>query len=110
MGSWTVPAPEWDDALDVVPPMDGGSLEVRKLNDPTAHGEEISQMLADCFLQVSRLGYGAFYLLSRYESALWRQAAQLLFLLQSRPRMTRRQSPLATPEISQPAAARSHQK
>jgi hypothetical protein len=44
---------------------------------------ESSQTLADCFLQVGRLGYGSFDLLTRYEAALWRQAAQLLFILRS---------------------------
>lgn len=36
----------------------------------------------DCFLRVSRLGYCTFELLQRYETALWRQIAQILFMLQ----------------------------
>src|SRR5438045_1764083 len=49
-------------------------------------GGDSSQRLAHCFLRVSRLGIGAFDLLSRYEVSLWRQAAQLLFMLQSAAR------------------------
>jgi hypothetical protein len=32
---------------------------------------------------LGRLGHGIFDLLSRHETAQWRQAAQLLFMLQS---------------------------
>ena len=42
-------------------------------------GNEAAKELAACFLRVSRLGYGTFDLLHRYETALWRQAAQILF-------------------------------
>ena len=42
--------------------------------------------LACCFLRISRLQLGTFDLLIRYETALWRQAAQLVFILQSKQR------------------------
>jgi len=41
------------------------------------------QEMAYCFLQATRIQFGAFETLTRYETALWRQAAQLLFMLQS---------------------------
>jgi hypothetical protein len=47
---------------------------------------EAAETAATCFLQVSRLGYGAFDLLTRYETALWKQAAQILYILQSTTR------------------------
>ena len=78
-----IPPPEWYDELDRAPTIDGYAIEPR---DPDKTSESLpdpSETLADCFLQVSRLGYGAFDLLNRYEAALWRQAAQLLFILQS---------------------------
>ena len=68
------PPPDWHDELDGVPATDSFS---------SPEPPDASQTLASCFLQVSRLGYGAFDLLSRYETALWRQAAQILFMLQS---------------------------
>jgi hypothetical protein len=36
--------------------------------------------------RIPLLGYGAFDLLSRYQGALWRPAAQILFMLQSAAR------------------------
>jgi hypothetical protein len=77
------PPPQWHDELDAVSTIDGYAIEPRN-PDPTAEPlPDPSEALADCFLQVSRIGYGAFDLLSRYETALWRQAAQLLLILQS---------------------------
>ena len=78
------PLPEWYDELDVVAPaIDGPSISPRDRDDPSGQGSDSPQTLAYCFLRVSRLGFGAFDLLSRYETALWRQAAKLLFMLQS---------------------------
>lgn len=71
-----VPLPEWYDELDTARSVDGNSTGESPNSSPTAY----------CFLQVSRLGYGTFDLLSRYETALWRQAAQILFILQSAAR------------------------
>ena len=80
-GRRSVPPPEWHDELDVVSTTNGSIA-------PYDHGgttQELasSQKMADCYLRVSRLGYGNFDLLSRYETKLWRQAAQLVFMLQS---------------------------
>ena len=85
-----LPVPEWADELDLVSAGKSHAVEPSSPDLVSEHSSASSQALADCFLKVSRLGYGAFYLLSRYESALWRQAAQLLFILQSTPRRTRR--------------------
>ena len=79
-----VPLPEWYDELDVGGrAIDGPSISPRDGDDPSGQGADSPQTLAHCFLRVSRLGFGVFDLLSRYETALWRQAAQLLFMLQS---------------------------
>jgi hypothetical protein len=76
----TVPLPEWYDELDVVAPAIGSySIDPGNREDQPS---DAPQTLACCFLRVSRLGLGAFDLLSRYETALWRQAAQILFMLQ----------------------------
>ncbi|MCX7313609.1 MAG: hypothetical protein NTV56_18245 [Alphaproteobacteria bacterium] len=73
--------PEWYDELNVeAPSIDGSSVA------PSDHDKDSPQLLAHCFLQVSRLGCGTFDLLTRYETALWRQAAQILFMLQSATR------------------------
>ena len=80
-----VPLPEWYDELDVAPTIDGYSMDGDRDNT-TQECPASPQTLAYCFLQVSRLQYGAFDLLSRYETALWRQVAQILFMLQSAAR------------------------
>jgi hypothetical protein len=82
----TVPPPQWYDELDAVPTIDGYAIEPRDPDETAEPPPDPSETLADCYLQVSRLGYGAFDLLNRYEAALWRQAAQLLFILQSAAR------------------------
>ena len=45
-------------------------------------------LIARCFLRLANLDNGAFDRLNRYETAIWRQASQILFLL----KITRRQS------------------
>ena len=77
-----VPPPEWYDELDAAPSIDVCSIAPGD-RDQTSGDSDSPQTLAHCFLQISRLGYGTFDLLNRYETALWRQAAQLLFMLQS---------------------------
>jgi hypothetical protein len=81
----TAPLPEWYDELDTAPSIAGFG----EADDPSQTDRQFAaspQDLAYCFLRVSRLGYGAFDLLNRYETTLWRQAAQLLFMLQSAAR------------------------
>ena len=78
-----VPLPEWYDELDRAPSVDGYSTDPRDCDKNGRKPPGSSQTLAYCFLRVSRLQYGAFDLLSRYETALWRQVAQILFMLQS---------------------------
>ena len=79
----TVPPPDWHDELDLVPAINSVAIETRNPKLGSQEGSGSADALATCYLQVSRLGYGAFDLLSRYEAALWRQAAQILFILQS---------------------------
>jgi hypothetical protein len=82
-----VPLPEWYDELDVGDrAIDDPSISPRNCDDPLGQDSDSPQRLAHCFLRVSRLGFGAFDLLNRYETALWRQVAQLLFMLQSAAR------------------------
>jgi hypothetical protein len=75
----TVLPPQWLDEKDVAATVDNDCDGAR--NDGQASKASDSAALADCFLQVSRLGYGTFDLLTRYETALWRQAAQIIVLL-----------------------------
>lgn len=80
-----LPPPEWYDEMDV----GGRAIEgppISPRNDPSGQGSGSVQTLAHCFVRVSRLGFGPLDLLNRYETALWRQAAQLLFILQSAAR------------------------
>jgi hypothetical protein len=77
------PLPAWYDEMDVAP------THAPEANDPQACRESalhdagaIPQEFAYCFLQTNRLQFGAFETLSRYETALWRQVAQLIFILQ----------------------------
>jgi hypothetical protein len=79
----TVPPPQWHDELDGVQTIDATAVVPCQADESAEPPINPSEALADCFLQVSRLGYSAFDLLSRYEAALWRQAARLLFILQS---------------------------
>jgi hypothetical protein len=80
------PLPQWYDELDLAPSIDGYSIDPRDRDDTSGDPPDSPQSLAYCFLRVSRLGYGGFELLSRYEAALWRQAAQVLIVLQSAAR------------------------
>jgi hypothetical protein len=85
----TAPPPEWLDELDIkgsVPSISLSPVDHRECNQALEKGFEQTQRLASCFLRVSTLGSGAFDLLHRYESALWRQAAQILFMLRSTAR------------------------
>jgi hypothetical protein len=75
--------PEWYDELDLAQSRNLPLLAPVEVNETGEQSAKTSQELAYCFLQVSRLQYGAFDTLTRYETALWRQAAQLLFMLQS---------------------------
>jgi hypothetical protein len=89
-----IPQPEWNDELDAV---SVGDIFQKRETDRTSPSAAAScQSIAECFLQVSRLGYGSFYLLSRYEGALWRQAAQLLLILGSPHRRARKSSKATT--------------
>jgi hypothetical protein len=75
--------PEWYDELDVASTVD---TTLTIVEQSAAQHEDSSQKLAYCYLQASRLQFGTFETLSRYETALWRQAAQLIFMLQSAER------------------------
>jgi hypothetical protein len=87
----TIPPPEWHDELDAISA--GDTFPTQDSNRASADAANSCQPMPECFLHVSRLGYGAFHLLSRYESALWRQVAQLLVILgpprRSRPKSTK---------------------
>jgi hypothetical protein len=77
--------PEWHDELDVNPSTVAFTVPAEP-NGTTGEAPDLGSTLADCFLHVSRLGYGSFDLLNRYEAMLWRQTAQLLFMLQAAAR------------------------
>ena len=77
------PQPDWYNEFDVgSPSIDTYSKAFRDgdafSNESLSSGKE----LACCFLRMSRLQFGTFDLLTRYETALWRQAAHLVFMLQ----------------------------
>jgi hypothetical protein len=81
------PPPEWHDDVDTtVPIVTSPSLQRSDRDETSNEDSAAAQDLASCFIRVSRLGHGTFELLSRYETALWRQAAQLLFMLQTASR------------------------
>jgi hypothetical protein len=85
----TVPPPDWYDELDAGSTITGFAVVARDHEPKTPDAPASADALATCYLQVSRLGDGAFDLLSRYEAALWRQAAQIFFMLQSTVRRPR---------------------
>ena len=77
------------DELDPASTINGFAVTAHNEELRTSDAPDTADALATCYLQVSRLGYGAFDLLSRYEAALWRQAAQIFFMLQSTVRRPR---------------------
>ena len=81
------PRPEWYDEFDVgSPSIDSYTKAFREGDSPSHEGSDNGKELACCFLRMSRLQFGTFELLNRYETALWRQAAQLALMLQSKMR------------------------
>jgi hypothetical protein len=72
-----VPPPQWHDDLDGVQTIDATAVVPCQADESAEPPFNPSEALADCYLQVSRLGYGAFDLLHRYE------AAQILIMLQT---------------------------
>jgi len=80
----SLPLPEWYDQMDVAGT--NGRNSNRCPDDEYGNGSDVTKELAYCFLEASRLQFGAFETLTRYETALWRQAAQLFFMLQSNAR------------------------
>ena len=73
--------PEWYDELNVAAVRERHFAARDEIGDPTNSSSRTSDTLAYCFLQVVRLQYGAFDVLTRYETGLWRQAAQLFAML-----------------------------
>src|SRR5262249_28224603 len=53
------------------------------LNDISTAPEAPARALSHCFLQLVKLDKGAFQRLNRYETALWRQAAQTMLVLRN---------------------------
>jgi len=76
--------PEWYDELDVAASRNAPILVPE--HEAEKRQADSSEAVAYCYLQVSRLQMGSFETLSRYETALWRQAAQLMYILQSTAR------------------------
>jgi len=82
-----VPQPDWYNEFDVGSPSIDGYSQARREGDKASHEDsDNGNELACCFLRMSRLQFGTFELLNRYETALWRQAAQLALMLQSKMR------------------------
>lgn len=67
------PTPEWCDESEVAIASTGETI------DPD---RDTANALAHCFQRVGPIRFNSFDLLNRYETTLWRQAAQLLFMLQ----------------------------
>jgi hypothetical protein len=81
-----LPRPEWYDEMDVAT-TNGNAVGSPACPDDKAGGASDSPTeLGYCFLQANRVQLGAFETLTRYEAALWRQAAQLFLMLQSSSR------------------------
>lgn len=86
-GNKGIREPGWYDEFDVGSPTIANFSAVS--NGPDAQSKRTSDSgkeLACCFLRISRLQFGTFELLTRYETALWRQAAQLALMLDSKLR------------------------
>ena len=82
-----IPLPQWYDELDVVAPaLDVSSADSGAPENTSGGCSDSPQLLALSFQRVSRLAFGTFELFTRYETALWRQAAQLIIMLQSAAR------------------------
>jgi hypothetical protein len=75
--------PEWYDELDVAATVERNSNDLDEKEMMSADRADAPETLAYCFMQVSRIQFASFDLLNRYETALWRQAAQIIFMLQS---------------------------
>ncbi len=85
--------PGWYDEFDVgSPSIDTYSTALRACDAPVNEPVRSAKELACCVLRISRLQIGTFDLLTRYETALWRQAVQLTFILQ--PKLRREGSDL----------------
>lgn len=77
------PPPEWYDELDVAASCKAPVVvEIASKESPDSQADS-SEAIAHCFLQVARPQFGSFDTLSRYEAALWRQAAQLIYMLKT---------------------------
>jgi hypothetical protein len=72
-GTRTRPSPEWCGEADRAIASADGTVNLDR---------DAANALARCFQRVGPIRFGSFDLLNRYETALWRQAAQLLFMLQ----------------------------
>ena len=70
----------WNDLFSASdrPPQYSERSDPVVIDDPAGKTE-----IGRCFLRLANLDNGAFDRLSRYETALWRQLAQLLFTLDS---------------------------
>ena len=80
----TVSKPAWYDEFDVgFSAFSSYATVCRDRDARLKESLDSSKSLACCFMRISRLQFGTFELLTRYETALWRQAAQLVLLLQS---------------------------
>jgi hypothetical protein len=76
-------APVWYDELDVAASQNAPGVEQASGEESPEQRPDSTEAFAYCFLQVSRLQFASFDTLTRYETALWRQAAQLLFMLRT---------------------------
>lgn len=81
-----IPRPEWYDEMDVAATSETAVGSAACPDDKSDGISDIPTELGYCFLQANRVQLGAFETLTRYEAALWRQAAQLFFMLQSSSR------------------------
>lgn len=81
-----LPLPDWYDEMDVGASDKADACHGFASRDESpASTSEVSTELAYCFVQASRLQFNTFETLTRYEASLWRQAAQLIYLLKQRP-------------------------
>jgi hypothetical protein len=59
----------------------GGNMEPAEVAGPDVDLARRTRRLADSFLRLATRDSGAFERLNRYETALWRQAVQIIFAL-----------------------------